>query len=709
MRANKQRYQSITIIRAILFIFLSGYTSFAAKNPLASVPAHSFDVKGGEVITELSIGSGSDLTSIHDGNFVIYRNYDFDSGVAGFTARIASTNSGCIEIRLDSPTGALMGRCQFGKTGGWQKWADVSTQVDNSQAGVRDICLTFHGDVKGDLLHISSFVFCKSLVTDRTQIMLGAPERTDFEDDEPQATNSWGIPEAGFTDNFEGGRLYNWVASGISITTNAIVGNYSVESQGTNYNYALTPNVYINKTDTGGEWRTLAEASLAADIVIDSPYAQPGIGFTSKDAKQSVYVVLNAANNSIVAWQKLADGSLMEIAKHPKYIDAAVERWKIRPGVKYRLIIDWSPYSDGLIIFLNDDKGASLTSFRTVIDLPGARRPLIVCSGGKARFDNVKFDPSLDGWNFKWQWKKSPILTPDVCNPAVWKGKDEKFYMMWRKFGQDTYHGIASSVDGINWTRLTDKVLKCTGDMNVVIDPFGDGMVYITPGGNKMPWFVSDGTQNYTNWKDTGLNLGDIYGNNRIQEIIDTKRYPQMTPVLLNGVQYRFIGFTENWVDEPKPHTVILLSNTLTNWVLANPEPLIPPGTEFWGEKGNAIGAALVLPDGNILVASCSCTFDGYTGASEPSNVSAIVDGKKPWVVLAHGILPDAPVSRERVWYQGPNFRTAFNYDSKNDTLFFYGGFHDYHIGIMRVQDYSHSLLFHHRITVSANKPQTNN
>jgi hypothetical protein len=265
--------------------------------------------------------------------------------------------------------------------------------------------------------------------------------------------------------------------------------------------------------------------------------------------------------------------------------------------------------------------------------------------------------------------------------------------MMWRKFGADNFHGIISSTDGVSWTRVKDEVLKCTGDMNVVVDPFGDGLVYITAGGGT--WWTSDGSNGFTVWKDSGLKMGSIYGNNRIQEIIDIRKYPQMKAVQFQGTGYRFIAFTENWMKDPKPHTVVLLSNTLTNWVLASPEPVIPPETTFWGEKGSAIGSAIVLPDGNILISSCSCTFAGYTGASEPSNVSAIVDGTQPWKVLKLGVLPDAPVSRDHVWYEGPNFGTAFYYEAANDTLFFCGGFHDYYIGMMRVQHFSQSRLFH--------------
>jgi hypothetical protein len=597
-----------------------------------------------------------------------------------------------IEIRLDSPTGPLMGTCPFEGTGGWQAWREINAKVDNSQAGVRDIYLIFTGVTNLSVINLKSFVFLKSVVVSESQVALGSDNRVDVEDDEPQATNAWGIPETGFVDGFEGGQSIKWITSGMEVTANAT--GHSLKSIGTNLNYAFTPNAYINKTDTGGEWRNLAEASLSADIIVDSKDARPGIGFISKDARQSIYVILNVASNSLEAWRKLADNSVVEIAQHPRATNAVAAKLDLRSGVKYRMQIDWSPYSDGLICFLYDDKGATITSFRTVMDLPAARRPLLICSGGQARFDDVRFDPTIDGWNFKWQWKKSPILTHDVCNPAIWKWTDGKYYMMWRKFGRDTYHGIASSADGIEWTRITNEVLKCTGDMNVLVNPFGDGLVYVTGGSANMPWWTSDGSNHFTTWKKTEMNLGGIFGNNRIQEIIDTRQYPQMTPVKFNGADYRFIGFTENWVDTPQPHTVVLLSNTLTNWVLANPEPVIPPGTNFWGEKGSAIGSAFVLPDGNILVADCACTFDGYTGASEPSNISAIVDGKQPWKILKLATLPDAPVSRENVWYQGPNFGTALYYEAANDTLFFYGGFHDYHIGVMRVQNFLQSKVF---------------
>jgi len=693
-----QRYNAATgkffCLAVSVFIstfFLNGIDASAANNPLSTVTATQFSRQSGGVRMEAAIGGGENLSSIHDGDYVAYKGFDFDSGVAGFTARISTPNSGTIEVRLDSPSGVILGQCAFKSTGGWQSWQDVSCAVDNSQAGVRDIYLVFHGKGKRALVNVFSFRFLKTLIVSPGGNTPDLSARLDRVDEERQSTNSWGIPEQGFKDDFEETQPNHWSVTGMRATTRAIDKLRSLESPGTNLNFALTPDIYINKTDTGGDWRSLAEAALEADIVLDSQGARPGIGFSSKDGRQWIYAALNADDNSIEVWRKLTDGTATPIKAYTRSTNAT---WSIQPHVRYRLQIDWSPYSDGLIVFLQDGNGNKLADFRTVIDLPVARHPLLICSGGPARFDNVHFDPTIDGWNFKWQWKKSPILTPDVCNPAVWKGKNGKYYMMWRKFGQDTYHGIASSPDGVNWTHISDTVLKCTGDMNVIIDPFGDGLIYVTSGGGKTPWYASDGSNDYTDWKNTGKALGDIFGNSRIQEIVDMKGQKVTNPVRFEGVDYRFVGFTENWVSAPRPHTVVLLSNTLTNWVLANPDPVLTPRADFWGEKGSAIGSAMVLPDGNILLASCSCTFAGYTGAPEPSNVSVIVDGRQPWKILKLGILPDAPVSRENVWYQGPNFGTAFYYEPATDTLLFYGGFHDYSIGMMRVQNFSRSTLF---------------
>ena len=134
----------------------------SAKNPLNTIVAENYDAVAGEIKTEVCSEGGYDLCSIHDGNYVVYKDYDFDSGVAAFKARVASTNHGLIEVRLDGPAGPLIGSCPFDGTGGWQDWRDVTCNVDNSQAKVRNICLVFRGDTRSALVNLSWFVFLKS-------------------------------------------------------------------------------------------------------------------------------------------------------------------------------------------------------------------------------------------------------------------------------------------------------------------------------------------------------------------------------------------------------------------------------------------------------------------------------------------------------------------------------------------------------------------
>ena len=127
--------------------------------------------------------------------------------------------------------------------------------------------------------------------------------------------------------------------------------------------FAFTPHVYINKTDTGGEWRTMAEASLSAEIVADSADARPSIGFTSVDGKQSIYVTLDTADHVLQAFQHLKDGSTVAIRNHPKVPNDPRRTFSIETGKPYRLQLDWSPYSNALIVFLFDLDGKQITQF----------------------------------------------------------------------------------------------------------------------------------------------------------------------------------------------------------------------------------------------------------------------------------------------------------------------------------------------------------
>jgi arabinoxylan arabinofuranohydrolase len=85
------------------------------------------------------------LTLIHNGDWAAYKYIDFGAGVDTFTARAGSmAYGGEIELHLDSPDGILIGVCQIGHTGGWQKWQNFTCPVQGA-AGVHALYLVFRG------------------------------------------------------------------------------------------------------------------------------------------------------------------------------------------------------------------------------------------------------------------------------------------------------------------------------------------------------------------------------------------------------------------------------------------------------------------------------------------------------------------------------------------------------------------------------------
>ena len=101
---------------------------------------------------------GEHLGYIENGNWAAYKYVDFGAGMGRFEARAASlTYGGAIEIRLDSPDGALIGTCAVGRTGGRQSWDSFSCGLERT-TGVHAVYLVFKGLV-GRLFNLESFTF----------------------------------------------------------------------------------------------------------------------------------------------------------------------------------------------------------------------------------------------------------------------------------------------------------------------------------------------------------------------------------------------------------------------------------------------------------------------------------------------------------------------------------------------------------------------
>lgn len=101
---------------------------------------------------------GRNLAFIENGDWIRVRGVDFGDGATSFEARVASaTDGGNIELRLDSPTGKLVGTCAVPSTGDWQTYQTETCSVSGA-TGVHDLYLKFTGG-SGYLFNVSWWKF----------------------------------------------------------------------------------------------------------------------------------------------------------------------------------------------------------------------------------------------------------------------------------------------------------------------------------------------------------------------------------------------------------------------------------------------------------------------------------------------------------------------------------------------------------------------
>ena len=114
----------------------------AGTAPAGRVAAKSFAAQQGIQTAACSEG-GECVGWIEHGDWVRYEGVNFGRRAEQVEFRAASPgNGGVIELRLDAPTGELLGTCQVNGTGGWQTWASFTAAI-KPVSGVKTLCLVF--------------------------------------------------------------------------------------------------------------------------------------------------------------------------------------------------------------------------------------------------------------------------------------------------------------------------------------------------------------------------------------------------------------------------------------------------------------------------------------------------------------------------------------------------------------------------------------
>ncbi|HEY0256709.1 MAG TPA: carbohydrate-binding protein, partial [Candidatus Methylacidiphilales bacterium] len=142
----------------VYLVFATGGFNLQWFAFLPSVEALSYNsLSAGSMYLETCSEGAQDLCNIFNGNYAVYNNINLASKTH-FAARVASAGSGgSIQVRLDSPTGTLIGTCPVSVNGDWQTWSTKTCNLTGA-SGTHNIYLVFTGG-SGALFNVEWFDF----------------------------------------------------------------------------------------------------------------------------------------------------------------------------------------------------------------------------------------------------------------------------------------------------------------------------------------------------------------------------------------------------------------------------------------------------------------------------------------------------------------------------------------------------------------------
>jgi hypothetical protein len=135
-----------------------------SRDAYSTIQAESYNQQSGIMLeTTSDVGGGKDISSIANGDWVLYQNVAFGSTLATqFYGRAASGAadgiSGLVEVRLDSLTSAPIGSFAIASTGGWQSWRTVPANI-SGVTGTHNVYVTFTSGQPANYVNVNWFSF----------------------------------------------------------------------------------------------------------------------------------------------------------------------------------------------------------------------------------------------------------------------------------------------------------------------------------------------------------------------------------------------------------------------------------------------------------------------------------------------------------------------------------------------------------------------
>ncbi|MGW1024169.1 glycoside hydrolase family 3 C-terminal domain-containing protein [Streptomyces sp. NPDC002577] len=123
-----------------------------ARDLTKTTRAENFDDYEGIRLVDESKASGTSVGATENGAWLKFADAQLGAGAGEFTARVASTGSGTVEVRLGSPTGTLVGTAKTSGTGSTYTYDTVTADLSAAAKGRQDVYL-----VLSDGLRLSTF------------------------------------------------------------------------------------------------------------------------------------------------------------------------------------------------------------------------------------------------------------------------------------------------------------------------------------------------------------------------------------------------------------------------------------------------------------------------------------------------------------------------------------------------------------------------
>ncbi|MBD0401555.1 family 43 glycosylhydrolase [Flammeovirga sp. EKP202] len=158
LHINGKKVTKMSTIEAGDVVSFSSDKEKQMYDAFAGIEASNFSDQEG-VMTESCKLGGKNVGYIENGDYLMFNNLLFNQQPQKVTIGVASANTGgVVEIRKSDLKGEVLASFEIQKTGGWQKWTNLTSDINTQVAKNEKIFIVFKGN-NGFLMNLKDVKF----------------------------------------------------------------------------------------------------------------------------------------------------------------------------------------------------------------------------------------------------------------------------------------------------------------------------------------------------------------------------------------------------------------------------------------------------------------------------------------------------------------------------------------------------------------------